>query len=306
MWTPVGFAVRLGPERYAMDRRLWFPLVTLTLMLASCNFAASPPLFTPLSATQAPSATPAEPAPEPSATPEPTPEPTPWEPASPRPPAPGNQEVIMILEPGPGSRLISPARVAGMTTWAQDLTIRLVDFEGHELAALPVALGTDINPEGRFEARLAFEVGTETNALLQIYTTSPRDGGITHLSSAGVVLLPSGETWLAPWSPYPEQIQILEPAPGAEVQGGVAHVEGVGVASFEGTLVVQVLDAAGRVVGSQPLIVQAPDMGLPGAFGADVGYEVDEAGPGRLVVLDPSPAFDGVSHLASVEIWLAP
>jgi len=301
MWTPVGFAVRLGPEGYAMNRRLWLPLVTLTLMLASCNFPGSPPLFTPPPATQVPSATP-----EPSPTSEPTLEPAPPEPASPRPPAPGHQEVIMILEPGPGSRLISPARVAGMTTWAQDLTIRLMDFEGYELAALPVAWGADIDPEGRFEARLAFEVGTETNALLQIYATSPRDGGITHLSSAGVVLLPSGDSWLAPWSPYPEQIQILAPALGEEVQGGLAHVEGVGIASFEGTLVVQVLDAAGRVVGSQPLIVQAPDLGLPGAFGAEVAYEVDEAGPGRVVVLDPSPAFDGVSHLASVEIWLAP
>lgn len=282
-------------------------LILLALGLASCNFPGLP-APTPAPPTLPPVPTATEPAP--TATSEPTvappPEPTPTEEATARPPAPGNQEVIMLLEPGPGSRLTSPMRVAGLTSLDQDLTIRLLDFEGNELVLQSPTPGADIGPDGRFEAQLAFAVGAETNALLQVYGTSPRDGGMIHLSSAGVILLPSGETRLAPWSPYPEQIQILAPAAGAQVQGGVVHVEGVGVASFEGTLVVQVLDASGQVVGSQPLIVRAPEMGLPGAFGTEVAYQVAEAGPGRVVVLDPSPAFDGINHLASVEVWLAP
>jgi hypothetical protein len=45
---------------------------------------------------------------------------------------------------------------------------------------------------------------------------------------------------------------------------------------------------------------------VPGSFVADVPYHVTAEGPGRVVVLDPLPAFDGVGHLASVEVTLAP
>jgi hypothetical protein len=54
------------------------------------------------------------------------------------------------------------------------------------------------------------------------------------------------------------------------------------------------------------LIVNAPDMGQPGDFSLDLSYSVSVAGPGRVVVSDPSPAFDGLNHLASVEIKLEP
>jgi len=57
-------------------------------------------------------------------------------------------------------------------------------------------------------------------------------------------------------------------------------------------------------VGMQPVTVQAPDLGIPGPFSADVPYQGASAGPGRIVVRDPSPAFEGDYHLASVEITI--
>jgi hypothetical protein len=104
----------------------------------------------------------------------------------------------------------------------------------------------------------------------------------------------------------PEAIQIQEPGSGEEISGGVVHVEGIGIASFEGTLVVEVYDVEGALVGMEPLIVDAPDMGQPGVFSVDVSYVAGSEGPGRIVVMDPLPAFNGIGHIASVEVLLGP
>jgi hypothetical protein len=47
-------------------------------------------------------------------------------------------------------------------------------------------------------------------------------------------------------------------------------------------------------------------MGQPGDFNVELSYSLSQAGPGRIVVLDPSPAFGGPVHLASVEVELRP
>lgn len=224
-------------------------------------------------------------------------------------PAVGSEESIMILEPGPGSRLVSPARVAGWSnpTFEQTLSVRLLSFEGDEVVApVTIQINADAGQRGPFSVEIPFAVSAERNALLQVLSYSPRDGGVTHLSSVGVTLLPGGAASLVTRTAYPEQIGVLQPEPGSTVSGGVVHVEGVAVASFEGTLVVELYDEADGLLASEPLIVNAPDMGLPGTFSIDLAYGLASAGPGRVVVLDPSPAFDGINHLSSVDVQLQP
>jgi hypothetical protein len=84
------------------------------------------------------------------------------------------------------------------------------------------------------------------------------------------------------------------------------HVQGIALASFEQTLLIELHDADGNVVASQSVIVNAPDLGEPGPFSADIPYSVSAPGPGRVVVRDLSPAFGGDVHLASVEVDLTP
>lgn len=224
-------------------------------------------------------------------------------------PAAGPEETIMILEPGPGSRAVSPLHVAGWSdpTFEQALSVRLLSFDGDEIGPqVPVQILADVGQRGPFSVEIPFAVSEERNALLQVLSYSPRDGGVTHLSSVGVTLLPGGAASLVARPAYPEQIDVLQPGPGSTVSGGVLHVEGVAVASFEGTLVVELYDEAGGLLASEPLIVDAPDMGLPGTFSINLAYSLVSAGPGRVVVLDPSPAFDGVNHLSSVDVQLEP
>jgi hypothetical protein len=218
------------------------------------------------------------------------------------------EEAILILEPGPGSRVANPLRVAGMadSTFEQNLVVRLLLDDGSQLAFAPTTIQSEMGQRGPFELELPFDAGGERQAFIQVYASSPRDGAITHLASVGVTLALSGPTEIRPATSHPEQIVIYQPAVAQRISSGVAHVEGFALASFEQTLVVEVYDVDGNKVGMQPVTVQAPDMGIPGPFSADVPYQVSVAGPGRIVVRDPSPAFEGDIHLASVEITLEP
>jgi hypothetical protein len=218
------------------------------------------------------------------------------------------EEAILILEPGNGSRLTSPIHVAGIAdpTFEQTLVVRVVFDDGSELAVQPVTIAADIGRRGPFAGDIPFIVSGERHAFIQVYDQSARDGGVIHLASVGVILTDTGPAEIAPAEPHPEQIAIFRPVNGEVIEGGLVRVEGFGLAGFEQTLLIEVYDADGSLVGSQPIIVKAPDLGLPGPFSADILYAVAVTGPGRIVVRDVSPAFGGDSHLASVEVMLEP
>ncbi|NLG71796.1 MAG: hypothetical protein GX495_07130 [Chloroflexi bacterium] len=218
------------------------------------------------------------------------------------------EEAILILEPGPGSRVTSPIRVAGEAdpTFEQNLVVRVLTADGVEVLQTPTNIQAEAGQRGSFEVELPVELNQEENIFIQVFASSARDGGITHLASTGVIFTPSGPADIRPRDPQPEQIVIFQPTLTQTINGGVAHVEGFALASFEQTLVIEVQDMDGNVIGTQPVIVEAPDLGIPGPFSADVPYTLSEAGPGRIAVIDPSPAFGGEVHLASVEVNLEP
>ena len=217
-------------------------------------------------------------------------------------------EAIQILEPGPGSQVTSPLQVSGVAdpTFEQNLVVRLVLDDGTELVSQPATIQAELGARGPFEAEVPFSLSEPRSALLQVFSTSARDGGIVHLASVGLQLLPDGEEELQPGMAHPEDIIIYSPAPGDTVSGGVVQVEGFGLASFEGTLVIYVYDADGNEIGLLPITVEAPDIGLPGPFSATVTYSLNSPGPGRIVVVDPLPVFDGQGHITSVEVNLTP
>lgn len=268
-------------------------------------------LLLPLFACQLPGTAPTATA-EPSASARPTasrtPPPTSAAPAATATPPRGPQEAIFLRVPGPGSRTVSPLPVEGSAapTFEQNLVMRLLDFDGSVLAQGPLTIEAPLGARGAFTGELSFDVSEQQPAALQVFSTSARDGGITHLDAVIVTLLSEGGAEITAAEPAPERIQIRAPEAGQVVEGGQVTVRGFGWASFEATLVIEVHDADGAVVGRAPVTVEAPDLGDPGPFEAEVSYSVATAGPGRIVVLDPSPAFGGPVHLNSVDIELHP
>ncbi len=270
------------------------PALVLLLALAGCSFPgleASPTALledTPVTL--------------PSATPEPTGGITP---ASP-PAIP--EEAILILEPGPGSRLVGTIHIAGFAdpTFEQNLGVRVILDDGTVIVHTSTLIQSELGTRGPFTADVPFTASGERNAFIQVFDSSARDGGITHLNSVGVILAESGEVTITPGSPHPEDIYITSPARNQAISGGSVHVEGIGIASFEQTLVVSVLNQEGTTIASLPIIVNAADYGLPGTFSIDLPYVVAEEQAGRIVVSDPSVVYAGDVHVSSVEVTLAP
>jgi hypothetical protein len=218
------------------------------------------------------------------------------------------QEAIMILSPAAGSRVTSPLQISGVAdpTFEQNLVVRVLQADGTQVAQAPTTIQAEIGQRGPFELELPINLTSEQNIFIQVFSDSARDGGITHLSSVGVTFTPTGPEDIITRDPYPEQISIFQPQTGDTISGGVINVTGFALASFEQTLLVEVQDEDGDVIASQSVMVDAPDLGQPGPFEAQIEYMVTQAQNGRVVVRDISPAFGGDTHLSSVEVNLVP
>lgn len=290
-----------------------FTLLVLLLVLPACLvFGSGPATPTPLLPTLPPEPTQPQPTqPEPT---QPLPSPTvPDQPTSPPAPtatAPGSlpPEAVAILQPAPGSRVVSPVRVSGAAdpTFEQSLVVTILLADGTIIAIQPAQINAELGQRGPYSADVPFNIAQEQQGFIQVYATSARDGGVTHLASVGVTLAPGGDASIMTREEQPEQIVIMQPAGAQVISGGVARVEGFGLASFEQTLVVELLDESGQTLASVPVTVEAPDLGQPGPFSAELRYQIQAAMPGRVVVRDISPAHGGDSHRSSVEVRLEP
>ncbi|MCB9135482.1 MAG: hypothetical protein H6636_08650 [Anaerolineales bacterium] len=224
------------------------------------------------------------------------------------PPNPLNFDAIQITEPGPGSRLAAPIHITGNAdpTFEQTLVIRIVLDDGTELNRATTNILTDAGNRGPFSIDMDFAVLGERQAFIQVFSVSPRDGGITHLNSVLVTLADSGPVDIRQAMISNEPIVVANPLPGGIVSGGVAHIEGYAAPSFENHLFIEIVDVNGNVVGSAPVIVDAPDFGVPGPFTIDIPYTITEAQAGRIVIHDPSVVIEGDVHLVSVEVQFEP
>ena len=219
------------------------------------------------------------------------------------------EEAILILEPGPGWRLVGTLRVAGIAdpTFEQNLVVRVLLDDGSLLLETYATIAAEAGRRGPFEVEIPFHAGGEVQAFIQVFSVSPRDGGIEHLNAVGVILADDGEPIVrAVAASHQEQLVLLAPLPAARLTGGLARIEGFGLASFEQTLVISILGQDGSELAMAPVMVAAPDLGYPGPFAIDLPFTVAFEQPGRVVVADLSPAFGGPVHVTSVHVTLAP
>ncbi|MDH3942884.1 MAG: Gmad2 immunoglobulin-like domain-containing protein [Anaerolineae bacterium] len=229
-------------------------------------------------------------------------------------------ELIHIRQPAVGSRLITPIEVDGLSgpTFEQTLIVFLTSSDGSQLALEPASIQSDIGEAGPFSLSLPFTVNAETTARLTVYDISARDGGLVHLNSLIITLLPSGSSLIVAAAMQKEAIHIAQPLHMEEIAGGEIHISGYAQYFFEATLNIAVCGSGGSgsahlICGTQDnllvegiAMIASPDVGMPGPFGADIEYTVTETTRARLVVYAISPMDGAVEHLASQEIVLNP
>ena len=170
----------------------------------------------------------------------------------------------------------------------------------------PVQIAAPLGERGIFEAVIPFDVEGIENALLQVYSVSARDGGILHLASAGLMLQAEGPADIRVSEEMDERLVIASPAAGSDLLSGSFSISGYGTPSFEGTLVLSLLDAEGNTLAEEILIAASEEMGQAGPFQAEMTFSVTERQPGRIVITDPLPVFNGIGHVASIPVMLLP
>jgi hypothetical protein len=217
-------------------------------------------------------------------------------------------ESIMILTPGNASTVTSPIHISGISdpTFEQNLVIRVINANGDVITEGSTTIQAGLGERGPYELDLELDLEEEQSIFIQVFDVSARDGGIIHLSSVAVFFSLTGPEDIIVRDLYPEQIVITQPQLGDTISGGTVHVEGIAIASFEQTLLVEVIDEDGDVIAIEPVMVDAPDFGVHGPYQVDIEYTVTGSAPGRIVVRDVSPAHGDNTHLNSVEVTLEP
>jgi hypothetical protein len=230
------------------------------------------------------------------------------------------QEVIQILSPATGSSVTSPVIISGLAdgTFEQALVVQITDENGAVLTIAPTLIAAELGQRGPFEAEAPFGVSHDQPGRLSVFSTSARDGGLTHLASVEVTLLAAGTAQLVTAEPRGEVHVIESPAILSTIQGGVVHLSGFSEYVFENNLLLALCGEGGSgepdlVCGTKDNIlatgfttVRSPDIGQPGPFEADLTFTLPRAMAGRIAVYSDSPRDGGILHLTSQEVRLEP
>ncbi len=286
-------------------------LILILLIAVGCSpvvVETSPPPGSPAADTEQPTPAPNQPPAEPSVQPTET---TPMR----------AEEILHIAQPGTNSVLVSPVSVQGLAKapFESQLGITLTDINGQELAAVYPTVQAQMGETGPYQAELNFTIEEDDQpARITVFTTSPKDGGLTHANSVVVQLRMNGESQLAPITAALEQIDISSPASGETVSGGVLTVNGLSEYFFEANLSLmlcgeggsgeahKICGTADNVLAEGFAMIESPDMGVGGPFSGSLTYTVAQPVNARLVVYALSPMDGAIAHLSSVNITLAP
>lgn len=230
-------------------------------------------------------------------------------------------EAILIGSPGFGSTITSLVIVSGQSrpTFEQTLVIAIYDEAGNQLALTPTTIAADAGSPGAFSAELSFSVPHEQPGRIAVIEHSAMDGGIVHLSSVEVTLLPGGSANILPQPVSGENIDIQFPLPNSAISGGSLTVGGFSEYYFESTLGLKlcgpgegagVVDAicgdSHNVLAHTFATINSPDIGQPGPFSGTLTWSVSEAVPGRIVVYAESMRDGGITHLSSIPVLIQP
>ncbi len=154
--------------------------------LVACNNIRNPDRIYAGQVLRLPVRVPAGPTPGPV-----TPAPGPTGGPTPTPPIPCPCEEIVIAAPGRGVTVTNPILVSGFAAspFEQTVVVAVLDAGGAQIGLAPGIIMGEYGQRGPFSVTVPFTVPANSQpGRIQVYTESPRDGAIEHLSSVTVAL----------------------------------------------------------------------------------------------------------------------
>ena len=216
---------------------------------------------------------------------------------------------IKIYRPGDLSRVVSPFSVVANMPPGQNgqVQLELVGEDGRTLAnlvqyiiPLPNSSTANVVVDIKFEIPGVAEAGR-----LQ-FTLRDDNGRVKAISSVNLVLLSQGRTELNGYGDLRQNVVIRQPAEGTIIEGGTFLVSGAARTGDERSLVIELIDLDGKVVGSGLAALEQPLERNFYTYSTEIKYKVSEETPVRMVVRARGARIPGTAFLNSVELVLLP
>ncbi len=229
-------------------------------------------------------------------------------------------EAIDIQYPLNG-QWVSPTQVEvrGISdpTFEQNLGIRLLTMDGTELVATATIVQADAGQRGGFSTLLVYDAGDAKDGMIQVFSRSPKDGSLEHLSSRMVKFGSGTPAPTASQQPH-EKISLSFVRIGQSNTRLLLEGEGTAVGVFENTLQFKLCGDGGvgisdffcggvdNIIIASNISVSASEMGSPGTFSIRAELPNGKWRDGRIVVFSISPANGQVEHASSLIIRNGP
>lgn len=104
-------------------------------------------------------------------------------------------EEIVILSPGRGMAVTNPVAVSGLASspFEQMVVVKVLDGSGGSIGLASAVIAAAYGQRGPFSVTVPFDVPANSQpGRIQVFTESPRDGALEHLSSVSVMLQGAG------------------------------------------------------------------------------------------------------------------
>jgi hypothetical protein len=225
-------------------------------------------------------------------------------------------EAIWIESPLSGEHVGDEFLLQGIAdpTFEQNMGIRLVGENGDELFRGNTTIQVEAGTRGGFSATIDIADAPTQPAILQVFSSNPKDGSLMHLSSVIIQIKSGTSSNASPNSPV-ERISIsniTQPSTSSEHE---VIVTGNAWGSFENTLNFAV---CGENSGNNPDLIcgsienrlndglittDASDMGLPGNFEISITNTDTFPPSATIVVYSVSPMNGAVDHASSKSLF---
>jgi len=226
---------------------------------------------------------------------------------TPKPDDPIPEADIAIVNPGHLSKVISPISLVAYVVPGVDehARVELLGEDGR-LMYRKIFNFTTPNPQGRLVTEFGFETpGVAETGHLSIQTQDEY-GRVMALASIDLILLSSGVADISLATDTLAPIVIQSPSDKELIQGDKSVIEGLARTASNQPLLVELVAADGRILGSRLAGVEPSEKGEHHPFSIEISYEIYAPTWVRVIVSERGGRLPGPVNISTVEVLLSP
>jgi hypothetical protein len=215
---------------------------------------------------------------------------------------------LQITRPGDGAAVTAPVaiRARRLGEGAARLWLELYGKDGRLLSRRIVRISGPEAAAGVLEEQLDFEIPTAVEEGWLRLVLQDSQLRFMAVDTLPLTLLREGKARPAPPAGNTPDIVIHQPTPEVQITGGMLEVRGTVSSHVKLPLRVQLVDAAGRVVGQRLAGRETTGSSGQVIYSAQVPYAVRAATAVRLLVFEEGGDLLQIKHLSSLVLVLNP